>query len=217
MDFYIICRESCDIILNSMNYEIILATNNKHKLQEVRQILSPHKIVVYGLNDLNLKPEEAIENGKNYFENALIKAKTVQKLTKMPIIADDSGLEIEAMDNQPGLRSARFAEECGGHEKAIEKILDNLKNTDNRKARFVCDIVLLNVEDKPLLFEGIAPGRIADEPFGKGGFGYDPIFICDDTNMRYAEMSAESKNIFSHRGRALKKLLAYLRINGYAK
>ena len=200
-----------------MNFEIILATNNAHKLQEVRQILSPHKIVVYGLKDLNLKPEDVEENADNYYGNALIKAKSVQKLTNMPIIADDSGLEIEAMDNQPGLKSARFASMHGGHDKAIQVILDNLKDKENRNARFVCDIVLLNMEDKPLLFEGIVPGHIADKPFGEGGFGYDPIFVADELNKTYAEMTQEEKNKVSHRGKALKKLLTYLRINGKAK
>ena len=199
-----------------MNYEIVLATNNAHKLKEVREILSPHKIVVYGLNDLNLKPEDVEENADNYYGNALIKAKSVQKLTDLPIIADDSGLEIEAMDNKPGLKSARFASEHGGHDKAIKAILDFLKDKDNRKARFICDIVLLNVEKEPLLFEGIVPGHIAEEPYGEGGFGYDPIFICDELNKTYAEMSNIEKNKVSHRGKALKKLLTYLKINGYA-
>ena len=199
-----------------MNFELILATNNAHKLKEVREILSPHKITVYGLNDLNLKPEDVEENADNYFGNALIKAKSVQKLTTMPIIADDSGLEIEAMDNQPGLHSARFASENGGHPQAIKKILEYLKNKDNRKARFVCDIVLLNVEKEPLLFEGIAPGHIAEEPFGEGGFGYDPIFVSDELNKTFAEAKQEEKNKTSHRGKALKKLLTYLRINGKA-
>ena len=116
-----------------MNYEIILATNNKHKLQEVRQILSPHKIVVYGLDDLLLKPEEVEENADSYYGNALIKAKSVQALTTMPIIADDSGLEIEAMDNQPGLHSARFAQEKGGHKEAIKYILSFLKVLSKEK------------------------------------------------------------------------------------
>ena len=196
-----------------MNYEIVLATNNAHKLKEVREILAPHKIVVYGLNDLNLKPEDVEENADNYYGNALIKAKSVQRLTDLPIIADDSGLEIEAMDNAPGLRSARFASEHGGHENAIKYILDYLENKDNRKARFICDIVLLNVEKEPLLFEGIVPGHIAKEPYGKGGFGYDPIFICDELNKTYAEMSEDEKNRVSHRGKALKKLLTYLKIN----
>lgn len=195
-----------------MNYEIILATNNAHKLKEVREILCPHGIIVYGLNDLNLHPEEVDENADTYFGNALLKAQSIAKLTTMPIIADDSGLEIEAMDNRPGLHSARFASECGGHEEAFKVIFNELK--DNRKARFICDIVLLNVEDKPLLFEGIVPGRIAKEVHGEGGFGYDPIFICDETNKTYAEMTNIEKNKFSHRGKALKKLITYLLIKG---
>ena len=199
-----------------MNYEIILATNNAHKLKEVREILSPHKIVVYGLNDLNLKPEDAEENADTYQGNALIKARSVQKLTTMPIIADDSGLEILAMDNKPGLKSARFASDCGGHDKAIQTILDYLKDKEDRSARFICDIILLNEGDKPLLFEGIVPGHIADKPFGEGGFGYDPIFVCDELGKTYAEMSQEEKNKVSHRGKALKKLLTYLKINGKA-
>lgn len=199
-----------------MNYEIILATNNAHKLKEVREILSPHKIVVYGLNDLNLKPEDVEENADNYYGNALIKARSVQKLTTMPIIADDSGLEIMAMDHQPGLHSARFAKECGGYDKAIAKILDFLKDKDDRKARFVCDIVLLNEGKEPLLFEGIAEGHIANEPFGEGGFGYDPVFVSDELGKTFAEAKQEEKNKASHRGKALKKLLTYLRINGKA-
>lgn len=191
-----------------MNYELVLATNNAHKLKEVREILSPHGIKVYGLNDLSLRPEDVEENANTYYGNALIKATSVAKLTNLPVIADDSGLEIEAMDNQPGLHSARFAKECGGHDKAIEKILSIVK--DNRKARFICDIVLLNEEDKPLLFEGIVEGQVAYEPFGQGGFGYDPIFVCEVTKKTYAEMGEEEKNKYSHRGTALHKLIEYL-------
>ena len=200
-----------------MNYELILATNNAHKLKEVREILSPHKITVYGLNDLNLKPKDVEENADTYSGNALIKAKSIQELTTMPIIADDSGMEIEAMDNQPGLHSARFATEHGGHPNAIKAILEELKKKDNRKARFVCDIILLNEGDKPLLFEGIAKGHIAEEPYGEGGFGYDPIFVSDELNKTYAEMTQEEKNKVSHRGKALKKLLTFLIVNGRAK
>lgn len=197
-----------------MNYEIILATHNKHKLQEVRKILSPHKITVYGLGDLLLKPEFPDETADTYYGNALIKAEAVQKLTTMPIISDDSGLEIEAMDNQPGLHSARFAEEKGGHDKAIQYILDYLKDKNNRKAHFICDIVLLNEEDKPLLFEGIVDGEISKEAKGESGFGYDPIFFCKETGKTYAEMNEEEKNKASHRGKALKKLITYLKITG---
>ncbi len=197
-----------------MNFEIVLATNNKHKLQEVRQILSPHGIVVYGISDLNLKPEEAIEDGSTYAENALIKAKVLQKVTSFPIIADDSGIEIFALNHQPGIHTARFAQECGGHDKAIEYIIDRLKDQEDRRAQFVCDIVLLNVEDKPLIFEGIAPGHIAYKSEGEHGFGYDPIFIPLGRDCVYALMEEKEKNEISHRARALKKLLTYLRVKG---
>ena len=198
-----------------MNYEIVLASNNAHKLKEVREILCPHGIIVYSLNDVNLHPKEVEENAPDYYGNALIKAKSVQELTSFPIIADDSGIEIEALDNKPGIRSARFATEHGGHALAIEYILKNIN--DNRKARFICDICLLNVDEKPLRFEGIVEGEIAYEPYGEGGFGYDPIFICKETGKTYAEMKQEEKNKFSHRGKALRKLITYLLINGKIK
>ena len=197
-----------------MNYEIILATNNKHKLKEVREILSPHHIIVYGLSDLSSQLPPVDENGTTYAENALIKAKAVQKLTKMPIISDDSGLEISALNNEPGIHSARYAESLGGHDNAIKEILNRLKDKKDRSARFVCDIVLLNVEDKPLVFEGIAKGTIAKEKMGEGGFGYDPIFISDETGECFALMK-ENKNTVSHRAKALNKLLTYLKINGF--
>ena len=197
-----------------MNFEIILATNNKHKLKEVREILLPYKIIVYGLDDLNLKPEEVEENGKNYAENALIKAKAVQALTKMPVISDDSGLEIMALNKEPGLHSARYASSLGGHDNAIKEILKRLEDKDDRSARFVCDIVMLNVDAKPLVFEGIAEGTIAHEKMGEGGFGYDPIFISKETNKCFAVMG-EEKNTISHRAKALYKMVTYLKINGF--
>ena len=197
-----------------MNFEMILATNNKHKLLEVREILSPHKIIVYGLGDLASKLEDVEENGKNYAENALIKAKAVQKLTSMPIIADDSGLEIKALNNEPGLHSARYASSLGGHDTAIKEILKRLENAKDRSARFVCDIVLLNTDKNPLIFEGIAEGTIANEKMGEGGFGYDPIFISKETGQCFALMH-EEKNTVSHRAKALMKMLTYLKINGF--
>ena len=198
-----------------MNYEIILATNNKHKLKEVREILAPHHIILYGLSDLSSKLPDVEENGKTYAENALIKAKAVQTITKMPIISDDSGLEIMALNNEPGIYSARYAESLGGHDNAIKEILRRLEGKEDRSARFVCDIVLLNVEDKPLIFEGIAEGTIAYEKSNsEGGFGYDPIFISKETGQCFAEMG-EEKNAISHRAKALKKLLTYLKINGF--
>lgn len=198
-----------------MNFELLVATNNAHKLKEIRKILSPYHITVYGMKDLNISIGEVEENGDSYFANALIKAETLQKITTMPIIADDSGLEIEALNNAPGLYSARYADSFGGHDKAIAHILEEIKGK-SRNARFVCDIVLVNVEDKPLRFEAIIPGTIAESVDGEGGFGYDPIFVEEKTGKTYASMSEDEKNQVSHRGVALKRLLAYLRINGHA-
>lgn len=197
-----------------MNYEIVLATNNKHKLKEVREILSPHKIVVYGLSDLNIKIPDVEENGSTYAENALIKAKAVQEVVSMPVIADDSGLEVTALNNEPGLYSARYAESLGGHDNAIKEILKRLEDKEDRSAKFVCDIVLLNTDGKSLIFEGIANGTIAKEKMGEGGFGYDPIFISNETGECFALMK-DNKNTVSHRAKALKKLLTYLKINGF--
>lgn len=197
-----------------MNFEILLATSNEHKVKEVRKILSPYGIILYGLKDLNLKVDDIEENGKDYKENALIKAKTIAKLTRFPVIADDSGIEIEALDNKPGIHSARFAEEFGGHDKAIEYILKNVK--ENRKARFVCEIAAVNFEDKPLIFEGISEGTIAEEVSGNEGFGYDPIFISNEVGQTFAEMDEDTKNRVSHRGKALNKFLTYLKITGRA-
>ena len=200
-----------------MNFEILLATNNKHKLEEVRQILSPHGIIVYCISDLNLDYKEPEENGLTYKDNALIKANALKELTDLPVIADDSGLEIEALDNKPGLYSSRFASSLGGYDNAFKYVIDKVKEKKNDKARFICDIILVNTEDKPLLFEGICEGHIADTVRGDDGFGYDPIFIPNDSDKSFAELEREEKNTISHRARALKKLLVYLRLNGYIK
>lgn len=198
-----------------MNFELLVATNNAHKLKEIREILSPYHITVYGMKDLNIDIGDVEENGKTYFENALIKANALKEKAKMPIIADDSGIEIEALNNEPGILSARYASSFGGYPQTFEHIFKELKGK-SRKARFVCDIVLVNAEDKPLRFEAIVPGKIVEKVTDDSDFGYDPIFIEDSLNKTYASMSEEEKNRVSHRGLALKKLLTYLRINNFA-
>ncbi|MCD8203858.1 MAG: RdgB/HAM1 family non-canonical purine NTP pyrophosphatase [Coprobacillus sp.] len=197
-----------------MNYEIILATNNKGKVKEVRDVLAPHGIIVYGLSDLNLDID-FIEGDGSYLENAAIKAKEVSKYTSYPILADDSGLEIEALDNRPGVHSSRYMKECGSNIKAMEQILSDLEGSKNRKAKFICTMCLYNVEDKPLYFTGEIEGEIAGEIHnGENGFGYDPIFLVKEKGMTFSELSEEEKNKISHRARALTKVLTYLRING---
>ena len=199
-----------------MNFELLVATNNAHKLKEIRQILSPFHITVYGMKDLNIEIEDVEENGKTYYDNALIKALALQKVTTMPIIADDSGIEIEALDNAPGIYSSRYASSFGGYPQTFAHIFKEIEGK-SRRARFVCDVVLVNVEDKPLKFEGIVPGKIVEKITDQSDFGYDPIFVEDSLNKTYASMSEEEKNKVSHRGVALKKLLTYLILNGYAR
>ena len=195
-----------------MNFEILVATNNAHKLKEIREILSPYHITVYGMKDLNIDIGEIEENGKTYFENALIKAKALQKVTKMPVLADDTGLEIKSMNNEPGLYTARFASNLGGHPEAFKEIFKRIEGKD-RYAEFICDIVVVNIEDKPLRFEARIPGSISTELSGDNGFGYDPIFVNAELNKTYAKMTSEEKNRVSHRGKALKKFITYLKIN----
>ena len=200
-----------------MYYEILFASGNKHKVDEVRAILAPHGITVYGLKDVNLSIDDVEENGSTYKENALIKAEAAAKLTTLPVFADDSGMEVVALNNIPGIHSARYASSMGGHTNAMNKILDDLKDKDDRTAYFICDIILLNVEDRPLYFSSKVEGKIADTIEGVNGFGYDPIFVCKEANKRYSELTPEEKNTISHRAKALKKMLAYLKINGLIK
>ena len=200
-----------------MNFELLVATNNAHKLQEIRKILSPFHITVYGMKDLNISIEDPEENGKTYFENALIKAQALQKVTTMPIIADDSGIEIDALgEHVPGIHTARYAASFGGYPQTFEHIFKELEGGKSRRAHFFCDICLVNVEDKPLCFEGIVEGQIVTKIVAQSDFGYDPIFYENSLGKTYAEMSEQEKNSVSHRGLALKKLLYYLMINKLA-
>ena len=200
-----------------MNFEILFATNNKHKLEEVRNFLSPYGLIVYGLSDVLLDVVEPEECGKTYRENALIKANAYKGVTKMPIISDDSGLEILALNNIPGINSARFAKEKGGHANAMTRIIDELKNHENKSAQFICEIVVVNLDKEPLYFRGVAEGEIISNFVGEGGFGYDPIFFSKEANKTFAELTQDEKNIYSHRGKALKKMLVMLQLRGLAK
>lgn len=194
-----------------MNKEICLSTNNKGKLREYRELLSPLGYVIYTPNDLNIKLEVE-ETGKDYRENSYLKALALSKLVSFPVIADDSGLEILALDNFPGLYSSRFEESCGSYPKAYEKIFEMLKGK-SRDARFVCCICYLeSPTSKPLYFEGDVKGKITTSPHGSNGFGYDPIFYCTENNKYFGELSEEEKNSISHRYKASKKLSLFLTI-----
>ena len=140
-----------------------------------------------------------------------LKAKALAEFTKMPVIADDSGLNVVALNNFPGIHSSRFADSCGGNKFANPELIKKLEPYEDKSAFFTCVITLLNVEDKPLVFKGICPGRILPKPEGEGGFGYDPIFYSDEAKMCFGTAPEEVKNKYSHRAKAMEQLVAYLK------
>ncbi len=193
---------------------IVISSNNSHKIYEYREIFKPFSnIKVFSLHDLNIivNPEET---GLTFKENSLIKAQAVSQFTNAIILADDSGLEIEALGGFPGIKSSRFMDNCP-YEKKFLAIFDLLKNKENRNAQFHCVITILNLESQPLFFEGIINGKIAKTFTGKKGFGYDPIFVPNGYTKSFAELSEVEKNAISHRGIATQKMINYLKINGY--
>lgn len=190
--------------------KIVLASSNKNKIREIKQIFSPLNIDVIGMNEIADIPDIE-ETGNSYYENALIKVKAVSKYTDLPIMSDDSGLEVKALDNMPGIFSARFAEKEGGYIPAMKKIIEICREKQEFDAKFICCIVLYNLEKEPLSFMGIVPGKITTEVHEGNGFGYDPFFISDELEKTFAEYPAEVKNKYSHRAKALEKMISYLK------
>ena len=187
--------------------KLVFATNNLHKLKEVQEILS-NSIEVLSLKDIGCF--EDIEETESTLEgNAKLKAEYITKKYGFDCFADDTGLEVEALDGDPGVYSARYAGEHGNSEKNMEKLLIELKNKSNRKAKFKT-IIALNLTNKQYLFEGICEGEILNEKTGVKGFGYDPIFKPSNASCSFAEMNSEEKNIISHRGIAIQKLVKFL-------
>lgn len=186
--------------------EIVFATRNQGKLREVRSILSPLGINILSLEDISYS-REFIEDGDSYLRNAQIKSFQVAKASGKITLADDSGLEIDALKGEPGLHSARFGGVGLDPAARNKRVLDLLKTVPwkERAARFRCVISICRPELKDYHCEGVCEGIIADRPEGEKGFGYDPIFFLPDLGKTMAELSAEEKNTLSHRGRALKK------------
>jgi XTP/dITP diphosphohydrolase len=190
--------------------KLILATNNRHKLEEAKVILSNYPIEVISLEKAKIY-EQPLEDGSTYAENATIKVKSAQKFTILPIFADDSGLEIEGLDNAPGIFSKRFTSIYGGQEETNRYLC---KIVGNSPATFHCSIALANIKNKIRIFEGEMRGRLSLSPSGTNGFGYDPIFIPDGYDVTYAELSSYEKNKISHRYRAMKEMIKYLKKEG---
>jgi XTP/dITP diphosphohydrolase len=186
---------------------IVFATNNQHKLKEIMSILG-NSFTLMSLKDINI--DEDIPEDEPLLEgNALFKARYIHKITGMNVFADDTGLEIDALNGLPGVHSARFAGEDKNPSANIEKVLSLLGTADNRKARFRTVIALI-FEKKEYLFEGVVTGTIISEKRGIEGFGYDPVFIPDGKSQTFAEMALQEKNKISHRARAFEKLKEFL-------
>ena len=187
--------------------KLVFATNNLHKLKEVQEMLS-NAIEVLSLKDIGCF--EDIEETESTLEgNAKLKADYITEKYGFDCFADDTGLEVEALDGDPGVYSARYAGEHGNAEKNMEKLLIELQNKSSRKGKFRT-IIALNLRNKQYLFEGICDGEILNEKSGVKGFGYDPIFKPKNASCSFAEMNSEEKNIISHRGIAIQKLVNFL-------
>lgn len=199
--------EIADEILG-MEYgdEVVIATNNDHKLEEIGAILEDFDYTIYSLKDVDLGGIEIVEDGKTFEHNALIKARTIAKLTNKISISDDSGLEVDAIGKKPGVYSARYAGENATDEQNREKLLKALANTpmSKRTARFVSAIAVVFPDGKEFVVRGTCEGCIGFEEKGKNGFGYDPLFIVNGYNKTFGEIPAAVKNSISHRANALK-------------
>ena len=193
--------------------KLIFASHNEHKTTEIRQLLPP-EIQLLSLNDLNYH-DEIEESAATLEGNALLKATHVFTLFKLPCFADDSGLEVEALDNGPGVYSARYAGEPKNDDRNIAKLLDDLKESTNRSARFRTVITLI-LPTTSLSFEGIIEGEITHEKKGSNGFGYDPVFQPIESSITFAQMSMEQKNTISHRALALEKMISFLSLNKFS-
>ena len=193
--------------------KLVFATNNAHKLEEVRAVLD-NKIEIVSLNELGCY-DDIPETANTLEGNALIKAAFVFEKFGMACIADDTGLEVEALNGEPGVYSARYGGEPHNAQKNMQKLLTNLKGIENRKARFRTVIVLKDAE-RELYFEGTIHGHISETPSGAAGFGYDPVFVPDGYNKSFAELGPELKNKISHRALAVEELIRFLK-NDIAK
>ena len=189
--------------------QIVFATNNKHKLQEIREIVGD-KLTISSLLEIGCT-EDIPENEPTLEGNALAKARYVKEHYGYDCFADDTGLEVEALNGQPGVRSARYAPGEGHDSQANMKLLlENMEGKQNRSARFRTVIALI-VDGKEQLVEGIVNGYITQQPSGSEGFGYDPVFVPEGYDKTFAMMTSEEKNNISHRGRATRKLLDILK------
>lgn len=189
---------------------IILATKNEGKVREMNEILSEYGITAISQKDADIDVDVE-ETGTTFKENAEIKARAVSMLCDEPVLADDSGLCIDALGGKPGIYSARYGGEALPYKDKIQGILTELKNVTDRKAHFECAMVLVMPDGTLISSTGIVKGRILEKPEGTGGFGYDSIFYSDEIGKSFGEATEEEKNKVSHRGRAIEGLCVKLK------
>ena len=190
--------------------ELIIASQNQNKLVEFKKILGD-KIILFSLSDIGLN-QEIPENEKTIKKNAMFKAKFVNTQTGKNVFADDTGLEIDSLNGEPGVYSARYSGVDRNSDKNIELVLRKLKNKANRNSRFKT-IISLIIDGKSVNFEGVVEGKITEEKRGSNGFGYDPIFQPNGYASTFGEMSLKEKNKISHRSIAINKMVQYLKEN----
>ncbi|MBW3590086.1 MAG: RdgB/HAM1 family non-canonical purine NTP pyrophosphatase [Actinobacteria bacterium] len=188
--------------------EIVIASSNKAKIAEIVEIFSELDVTLLTKSDLSVWPDDMEESGVTYLDNALIKARAVCRVTGKPALADDSGIEVDALDGAPGVHSARFAGANATEEENNQKLEGLLSSTpkEKRGARYRCVAVVVFPEGDEIAAHGTCEGTIAESPKGEGGFGYDPWFIPFGGSRRMAELSTEEKHAISHRGKALRAL-----------
>ena len=191
--------------------QIIFSSHNEGKIKEIRALLSPLGLDVLSAQDIDLA--EVIETGLTFEENAKIKALTAAKAAGIPALADDSGLCIHALDNKPGIYSSRYAQKMGGYPAAFADILKRLENNPDKTAHFICVSVFAFPNGETKTFEGRVDGKIVRPRNGENGFGFDPIFMPDGFTQSFAELSEIKKNTISHRGKAVKAFIEYLKEN----
>ena len=193
--------------------KLIFASHNENKTAEIRQLL-PAGIELLSLNDLNFH-EEIIETSDTLEGNSVLKASYIYSIFKLPCFADDSGLEVDFLQNRPGVYSARYAGEPKNDDNNMNKLLDDLKGIQHRKAQFRTVITLM-LESATFSFEGIIKGEITEQKIGENGFGYDPIFRPIDELKTFAQMTMKEKNSRSHRALALEKMISFLSLNKFS-
>ncbi len=184
---------------------LVLATTNKNKVREFREILADFDIEIRSLSDFGPIPE-VIEDGDTFDDNAYKKAHHTAKVLGLPAIADDSGLVVDALDGAPGVYSARYSGENATDDENCDKLLQEMEGVENRKAHFSCVISIAVPSGPALTYEGRCDGLIAEKRFGENGFGYDPVFYFEEYGKTFAQLGAEEKNKVSHRGKALAEI-----------